>query len=239
MDKNLKKSERLVKYIALCGIASRRKAGDIVKDRRIKVNGIICDDMSKQIFPNDIVELDNKIIKAIEKKFYIMLNKPTGYVCTNEDIHAELKAVDLIKLETDAKLFSVGRLDKDSEGLIIFTNDGDFALKLSHPRYQILKHYIVTTNKPLTIELKDKLIQGVISDGENLHAERIDLLPNYRAKFILNEGKKREIRRLCQAVNLHVVSLKRMKIGKLELGNLEIGKFRELNETELQLLFIN
>lgn len=226
---------RLVKYISSCGVASRRKAGDLVAAGRIKVNGQICSDMSYQVTDNDVVMLDDNIISMEDRKVYIMLHKPVGYVCTNEDIHAELKAIDLIDLSQKFRLFSAGRLDKESEGLILFSNDGDFAKKITHPSFQVLKNYEVTTAKPLREEDIKKIISGTIKDnGENLKAENVTILADKFYKFTLNEGKKREIRRLVKFFpGNKVIKLKRISIGKLNLGNLPCGKYKELTPDEV------
>lgn len=238
-----KNSVRLVKYISSTGVASRRKAGDLVATGRIKVNGEVCFDMSRQISVSDCVMLDNNKISPEEQKVYVMLHKPVGYVCTNEDTHADLKAVDLIDLSRDFRLFSAGRLDKDSEGLILFSNDGDFVKKITHPSFQVLKNYEVTTLKKLPPDDINKIISGeIFDDGEYLKAEKVEIISekNKIYRFTLNEGKKREIRRLVKFFNGNkVVKLKRTSIGQLKLGNLECGKYRELTESEITLALKN
>jgi 23S rRNA pseudouridine2605 synthase len=242
-NSNQKNSVRLVKYISSTGVASRRKAGDLVADGRIKVNGEVCFDMSKQITAADCVMLDNTVIAPEERKIYIMLHKPAGYVCTNEDTHAELKAIDLIDLSREFRLFSAGRLDKDSEGLILFSNDGDFVKKITHPSFQILKNYEVTTVKKLFPNDINKITSGeILDDGEFLKAEKVEIISEKEKtyRFTLNEGKKREIRRLVRFFSGNkVIKLKRVSIGQLKLGNLESGKYRELTEPEISLALKN
>ena len=186
---------RLVKFIAASGAASRRKAGDLVKAGKITVNGKICTDPSLGIDREDKVALDGKILAAEEVKYYIALNKPVGYTCSNSDSHADKLAVDLIKTPTPARLYSAGRLDRDSEGLIIFSNDGDFVAKLTHPSFQVLKRYIVETDIELNSSIIERLTNGIIDDGEKLHADKIEKIAPRKYRFTLNEGKKREIRR--------------------------------------------
>ena len=238
-----KNSVRLVKYISSTGVASRRKAGDLVAAGRIKVNGEVCLDMSKQISATDCVMLDNSVISPEERKIYIMLHKPVGYVCTNEDTHAELKAVDLIDLSSEFRLFSAGRLDKDSEGLILFSNDGDFVKKITHPSFQVLKNYEVTTIKKLLPDDITKITSGkIFDDGEYLKAEKVEIISEKEKiyRFTLNEGKKREIRRLVKFFSGNkVIKLKRISVGQLKLGNLESGKYRELTEAEISLALKN
>ncbi|MBR7127272.1 MAG: rRNA pseudouridine synthase [Lentisphaeria bacterium] len=242
-NQNNENSVRLVKYISSTGVASRRKAGDLVAAGRIKVNGVVCSDMSRQITPQDTVMLDNSVITPEERKLCIMLNKPVGYVCTNEDIHAELKAVDLIDLSKQYRLFSAGRLDKDSEGLILFSNDGDLVKKITHPSFEILKKYEVTTAKKLHQADIDKIISGtIIDEHERLKAEKVEVLSekNRLYCFTLNEGKKREIRRLVKYFQGNrVIKLKRISIGSLTLGNLAEGKYRELTADEIALVLKN
>ncbi len=232
-------SVRLVKYISSTGAASRRKAGELVAEGRIKVNGEVCTNMAYQVTPSDLVTLNDTPIQPEERKLYIMLHKPVGYVCTNEDIHAKLKAVDLIDLSKNFRLFSAGRLDKDSEGLILFSNDGDFVKKISHPSFQVLKNYEVTTTKALTSDQIKKITSNtIVDDGEKLKAEAVEVISEksnlYR--FTLNEGKKREIRRLVKHFHPNqVVKLKRVSIGKLQLGNLPCGAYKELSLAEISL----
>ena len=135
--------ERLVKILSAAGLASRRGAGDLIKAGRVTVNGETVFEPGFRVAPSDRVEYDSVPVLAEERKVYIMLNKPRGYVCTNADPHADLKAVDLIRLTPPLRLFSAGRLDKDSEGLILFSNDGDYVARLTHPRHEILKVYQV------------------------------------------------------------------------------------------------
>lgn len=229
---------RLVKYISNSGIASRRKAGELVDAKRIKVNGKVCSDMSYQVKDSDVVSFDDQIISLEKRKVYVILNKPVGYVCTNEDVHAEQKAVDLIKLDDNIRLYSAGRLDKDSEGLIIFSNDGDFVAKVTHPSSRIFKRYEVTTTYSLTKTDFYNMTSGKMYDDEEfLKAERVEVLDEAKKLYLitLNEGKKREIRRMIRKCNNNrVVTLKRISIGKLSLGKLPVGEFRELSNDDIQ-----
>ena len=228
---------RLVKFIAASGAASRRKAGDLVKAGKITVNGKICTDPSLGIGREDKVALDGKILAAEEVKYYIALNKPVGYTCSNSDSHADKLAVDLIKTPTPARLYSAGRLDRDSEGLIIFSNDGDFVAKLTHPSFQVLKRYIVETDIELNNSIIERLTNGIIDDGEKLHADKIEKIAPRKYRFTLNEGKKREIRRMVKSANATVKRLKRIQIGNYILPpDLVSGDFKILSNDDLKML---
>ena len=163
-----------------------------------------------------------------------MLNKPAGYVCTNDDPHAAKRAFDLIKID-GARLFSAGRLDKDSEGLLIVTNDGDYAMQLTHPRYEIFKTYLVKTDAAISAGELDRLRHGIIDNGEQLLPQKIEATGSCIYRFILNEGKKREIRRMVADAGRKTVSLQRISIGSLKLGELKSGQWRFLSAEEVNL----
>lgn len=229
---NQASSRRLVKFLAEANVASRRAAADLVKAGRVKVNGATVLEPGVQVVDGDRVEFDGKLL-VIERKYYLVLNKPRGYVCTNSDPHAELKAIDLIKLGAPVRLFSAGRLDKESEGLLIFSNDGEFVDILTHPRYGVLKTYEVETDREL-VELElDRIRRGIWDEGEFLTVKKVERVGDRRYCFVLNEGKKREIRRLVMAVGARTERLCRMRMGAVELGDLGSGAWRELTPAEL------
>lgn len=228
---------RLVKFIAASGAASRRKAGDLVKDGKISINGRICLDPSFGVSNEDKVYLNGKLLAAEEVKYYIALNKPRGYTCSNADTYADKLAVELIKTPTPARLYSAGRLDRDSEGLIIFSNDGDFVSKLTHPSFRVTKRYIVETDIELNNNILQRLMQGIIDDGEKLHADLIEKISPRKYRFTLSEGKKREIRRMIKSANAQVKRLKRIQIGSYSLpADLIPGEFRMLTPAEVNSL---
>lgn len=220
-------------FLSLSGIASRRKCADIVKAGRVQVNGQVVTAPGYRINSGDKIDCDGQPVR-IEQRFYIMLNKPRGYACTNDDPHAGKKVFDLVKVE-GARLFSAGRLDKDSEGLLIITNDGGYAMQLTHPRYEIFKTYLVKTDAPVSAADLNRLRRGITDDGERLCPEKIEELGNCQYRFVLNEGKKREIRRMVAAAGRKTVVLQRISIGGLSLGNLEQGKWRFLADAEVKL----
>ena len=224
---------RLQKFMADCDVASRRACAEIIKKGRVTGNDEIVTEPVIRITPKDVVVFEGKRLKLNRKKYYIMLNKPRGYTCSTNDRHAEKLALDLINFP-DARLFGVGRLDKDSEGLILFTNDGDFANKIIHPSNEIEKRYLVDTNKTIDSKKFAQMRKGIIDEDEELRAKYIKQISPNRYMFIMNEGKKREIRRLVKWTKCRVEKLQRITIGALDLGTLPVGKWRHLTEKELK-----
>ncbi len=221
-------------FLSLSGVASRRKSTEIIKNGKVKVNDILTLNPGTKINQNDIITYDNKILK-IEKKYYIALNKPKGYTCTADDPYAEKKILDLIEDFNDIRLFTVGRLDKNSEGLIIITNDGNYANKLMHPSNEIEKCYIVDIDKPISNKQLTELRAGIVDEDDFLKPLSIKHINKNSYKIILNEGKKREIRRIIQFASRKVVSLKRISIGNFLLENIELGKWKEMSKNEINL----
>ena len=227
--------ERLVKFLSAAGVASRRAAGDLVKAGRIAVNGRTIREPGFRILPADTVTLDGRPVEPAGRFHYSMLNKPRGYVCTNADPHAPRKAVDLIRLDPPVRLFSAGRLDKESEGMILFSNDGDYVARLTHPRYEIRKTYLVRVTREFTEPELTRIRTGITDGGEHLRVISIAPAGNCLYRIVLNEGKKREIRRLTAAVGAPTLELRRIRIGGLALGDLPQGAFRELTPEEVAL----
>lgn len=221
---------RLVKYLSRSGAASRRGAGDLVLAGRVAVNGVVCLNPGMQISEQDLVTLDGAPVQQEARKYYIMLHKPRGYTCSAGDRHAEHLALELI--DVPARLFSAGRLDKESEGLILFSNDGDFIERLTHPRHGIRKKYVVTVSRPFTDGDIRRMTSGIMDDGERLAAIAVRKLDEKRYMFTLGEGKKREIRRMVAAMGAKTLRLKRIAVGNLLLGLLPVGKWRELTPEE-------
>lgn len=221
-------------YISKAGIASRRKSTELIKNGKVTVNGATITEPGYKLSPTDLVEYLGNTATIASKTYYIMLNKPRGYTCTASDPFAEKLAIDLIDIP-DARLFSAGRLDKESEGLIIFTNDGDYALKLTAPREQIQKTYLVETSRDLTDSEMATLRDGIVDEGENLFAEDLRKVSSRKYKFLMTEGKKREIRRLLKHFKIKTVYLKRIAIGKLFLENLAPGKWRTMSKDDIAL----
>ncbi|HNZ86441.1 MAG TPA: pseudouridine synthase [bacterium] len=226
---------RINKFLSSCGLGSRRKVEELIKKDLIFVNGKICNDLSKQISEQDIVEFQNKKLKIENKKITIMLNKPIGYLVTKTDDRGRKTIYDLLP-EKYKNLNYIGRLDYNSSGLLILTNDGDLNQKITKPKNKIPKTYEVTTDKKLTSQELKKLEHGVVIEGhKTLPAE---ILNANEDKFTITiyEGKKRQIRLMVASLNAKVVKLKRIQIGKLKLGNLELGKYKLLEDSSVNLL---
>ena len=236
MQKKSGGGERLVKFLAAAGLCSRRKAGDLVKSGAVACNGTTELDPSRKIGPADQVTVNGEPVAPPPAFRYILLHKPRGYVCTNADPHASRKAVELIGVPE--RLFSAGRLDKDSEGLLLFSNDGDYVAQLTHPRHEILKEYEVSTSPPLSAGALQRIRSGIRDDGELLSVRSVSELRPGHYRFVLNEGKKREIRRLVAAVGSSTLRLKRVACGGLKLGNLKCGAWRELSAEEVALTLL-
>ena len=230
---------RLQKYIAECGIASRRKAETLIDEGRVKVNGKRAV-IGAQITPGiDTVMLDGSKINHDTTPRYIMLNKPRGYVTTLSDEFGRKCVNDLVK-DAGQRLFPVGRLDKDSEGLLLMTNDGGFSFALAHPSGNVSKVYRVTVKPEITDEKFAALQSGLEIDRRRIKAADIEVLVSQPGRSVLlitlTEGKNRQIRKMCETANLEVARLKRVSIAGLKLGMLPTGKWRELTAEEVDKL---
>ncbi len=223
----------LTKRLSTAGIASRRKAAELIKDGKVTVNGKVETNPATVVGPADQIRVEGSSVAGTEEHVYIMLNKPRGYVCTNDDPHAKKKALDLIQLRHPVRLFSAGRLDKDSEGLIIFTNDGDFAARLTHPRNGIVKTYALSAEHPFTDEELQQMVDGVEHDGETLSAEEVWQTGKRKYMILLAEGKNREIRRIVEALGNRTKRLERMAIGDLRRGMLKPGQWRFMTRRDI------
>lgn len=226
----------LVKYLSFCGAASRREAERLIRSGHVTVAGAVEINPARRVDGSEPVALDGNTLTPPGQRHYVLLHKPRGYVCSNSDRHARLLAVDLIDIP-GAKLVSAGRLDKDSEGAIIFSDDGGFINFLAHPRYEVLKRYHVSTARSLSAGDLQRIRDGIRDDGEFLQVKAVRELVPGKYEFILNEGKKREIRRLVAACGNTVTHLVRVEIGGVALGALPCGKFRELTPAEVALLY--
>lgn len=227
---------RINKYISSSGICSRRKAEEYIKNRKVKVNGKVIFDLATIIDETkDIVMLDNNVIKINNDKIYIMLNKPIGYITTNNEQFGRKCTLDLIK--ENIRVFPIGRLDMDTEGLLLFTNDGEFSNKLMHPKNKIYKTYIVKLNKNVTKDMIFRLTHGVDIGGYITKEAKVRLIAKDIIEIKISEGKNRQVRKMCMAVGLKVLNLKRKSIGHLELGNLKLGTYRYLKKEDLKKIF--
>jgi 23S rRNA pseudouridine2605 synthase len=230
---------RLQKFLAEAGVASRRAAEKLIREGHIEVNGKTVTELGSKVDPaKDRVVVDGQPVKA-RRKFYIALNKPKGYISTRSDPEKRRIVTDLLPPEW-RQLYPVGRLDHDTEGLIFLTNDGEFALRLTHPRYGTRKVYEATVEGRIEPSQVKKLTEGIRDEGELLKATRARILSANNTRSVveieLTEGKNREIRRMFKALGHEVSRLARTQIGRIKLGELRSGKWRTLTEPEIKSL---
>ncbi len=231
--------ERLQKYLARCGVASRRHAEQMILDGLVQVNGVTVREMGVQIDEAlDIVAVDGKPVKLSSEMIYYILNKPQEVVTTCEDPQGRRTVLDL--LPKDIRIYPVGRLDYMTEGLLLLTNDGDLANQLTHPKYKIAKKYWVVVKGYISDQMILALRKGIdLEDGPTMPAE-IELLKRdpVQSDFFMTiyEGRNRQVRRMCAAVSLPVTKLRRVQVGSLKIGNLQPGQYRQLREEEVAAL---
>ena len=230
---------RINKYLASCGVASRRGADQLIQDGAVKINGRVCSMGDDVEVGSDSVSVNGKLVSAVKKFDYYIMNKPKGYVCTVKDDKGRKTVMDL--LPSNAKrLFPVGRLDYDTEGLLILTNDGDLTFKLTHPKNEVPKTYLVKTEKPVSDEDVQKLRSGVYIDGVKTKKCNVRLIESTKTgsklHITITEGRNRQVRKMFEAVNNNVDFLKRIKIGDLALTGLDRGEVRQLNRFEVDYL---
>lgn len=226
--------ERIQKIIAASGYTSRRKAEDLIAAGKVKVNGKVAS-IGQSASEKDTITIDGKKLPSPTKR-YILLYKPKGYVSTTADKFEKKIVTDLVN--TKEKLYPVGRLDKDTEGLLLLTNDGDFANNVIHPSNSPEKVYNAIINKPLKQEDEKKLLEGVRLEDGDAKAEKISTLTNNRksVSITIHEGRKRIIRRMLESLGYKIINLKRTRIGPITLRGLEPGKYRELRKKEIEIL---
>ena len=228
--------ERLQKYMASCGVASRRKCEEIILAGKVKVNGVLVSEVGIKIDPSkDEVEYDGNIISKEDKKVYIMLNKPEGYISSVKDEKDRKTILDIVKVEE--RIYPIGRLDYDSSGLLLLTNDGEIYNKIIHPRVEIIKKYIAVVNGEITEKDIKKFEIGIDIGGYITAPAELKVISYDRKvstiEIGIHEGKNRQIRKMCAALNHEVLSLKRIAIGEIKLGYLKRGEYRELNKEEI------
>lgn len=230
---------RLQKYLAMANVASRRASEAIILEGRVKVNGCVVTELGTKVSANDKVEVDGELVFIAKKKYYIMLNKPSGYVTTASDEMGRKTVLDLIS-DINDRVYPIGRLDKDTEGLLLLTNDGDFAYEVAHPKHNVEKVYhAFVSGVPGKIALS-KLEKGVIIDGIKTKSAYVDVLEVGKNSSVveikIHEGRNRQVRKMFEAVGHKVIALQRVAVGKISLGNLPIGKWRHLTEAEIKIL---
>lgn len=230
--------QRLQKVLAAAGVASRRRCEELIRDGAVRVNRKVVDKLPAFVDPEkDIITVNDKKIHAA-RKVYFLLNKPKGVICTNLDPQGRKKAIDIVKVRE--RIFCVGRLDIDSTGIIILTNDSELANKLTHPRYGLAKTYVVSVKGEVGGEQIEKLKRGVwLAEGKTNRASVKILKRSHKESLIevtIREGLNRQVRRMFAKVGHKVIRLKRTRIGKLNLRGLGAGKYRELNSSEIAYL---
>ena len=233
------KKLRLNKFLSNSGVASRRKCDEIIASGKVTVNGKVVTEIGSQINEKkDKVMVEGKAVCLPSSFVYIKLNKPKGYACTASDEKGRKTIYDLVDCEE--RLFSIGRLDYNTEGLIILTNDGDFANKVSHPRYDVEKEYRVTIEGKIKESELAVLRKGVVVDGQKMPPAKVKLLSQddnvSKISVVINEGQNRQVRRMFEAIGREIKLLKRVRIGSVRLGGLSRGQWRDLTEDELNLL---
>jgi len=228
--------QRLQKFLALCGVASRRACEQVIDEGRVTVNGKVVNQQGTKVNPlSDIVALDGRRIIP-EPKLYLLFNKPREVICTSSD-PAGRKTIHAFLPELPSRVFTIGRLDRDSEGLLIITSDGDLAQAVSHPRNMVEKIYLVAMSRALTADEQKRLKEGIYSEGELLRILAIRPAERERNRHIyeikISEGKNRHVRRMFAGLKMEVLSLKRVAVGTLKLGNLRVGQWRYMSGWEL------
>jgi 23S rRNA pseudouridine2605 synthase len=233
----MEKKKRLSKTLAAAGVASRRAAEKLIFEGRVKVNGSVEKVPQTLVDGNsDVILVDDEPIKGEEKKVYYILNKPHGFVCSNSRIGTKKLVIDLFA-HLQLRLFTVGRLDRDTTGLLLVTNDGHFANKVIHPSSNIAKEYLVKTVQEITdIHLK-AISKGTSIEDSWIRPVKVEKVRKGTLKIVVQEGKKREVRLLVQNAGLEILELSRIRIGGLRLGPIPEGTFREMTENEKRVIF--
>ena len=230
--------ERLQKFLANAGVASRRKCEELILQGKVEVNGKIITELGIKVTEKDVVKYNGKVVRPVDEFIYILLNKPIGYVTTVKDQFSRDTVLDLIKL--NKRIVPVGRLDMYTSGALILTNDGDFVNKLTHPKNEIDKTYNVTVRGKISNSEIQKLEDGVeIDEGYITKPAKVKILKveeekdMSRIQITIHEGKNRQVRKMCNAINKKVLALHRCKIGNIDVKNLKLGTWRYLTDKEV------
>ena len=226
---------RINKYIASSGVCSRRKAEEYILAGKVLVNGVVNTELGYKVKEEDIVVVDGKQISLEENKVYIMLNKPKGYVTTSKEQFGRPSVLDIVKVEE--RVYPVGRLDMDSEGLLILTNDGEFSNNVIHPTKHISKKYEVVLKENITETAIKKLESGVDIGGYVTRPAKVEKVTDKKILITIGEGKNRQVRRMIEAVDNKVLNLKRIAIGGLKLDKLKSGEYIKLDEKLINKIF--
>lgn len=237
MEKNMAEKSRLQKILASCGVASRRKAEEMILAGRVAVNGRPAKLGDSAAPGKDVITLDGERLSFFGKKYYLALHKPRGFVTTMRD-EKDRRCVAMLVEDVGERVYPVGRLDKDSEGLLLMTNDGEFANLVTHPKRHIAKTYRVTVRPSVDEEQLSRIATGIEIDGRMTAPAKVRVLEQQQGRVVLEivlyEGRNREIRKMCEALGLEVARLKRIAVGPVRLGMLPQGKYRELTKEEIK-----
>ena len=233
---------RINKYIALCGVASRRKAEELILAGRVTVNDEVMTELSYKVDEeNDIVKVDDKLIKEENKLVYILLNKPEGYITTVKDQFDRPSVLDLVS-DIKERVYPIGRLDYETSGLLLLTNDGDLTYKLTHPKHEVDKTYVARVKGKLTKEEIERFKTGLKIEDYTTAPAKVKVIKydeqrdSSLLEIKIHEGKNRQVRKMCKAINHPVLRLRRSAMGKIKIGDCEIGKYRYLTEDEIKYL---
>ncbi|MDY6826669.1 MAG: pseudouridine synthase [Bacillota bacterium] len=233
---------RLAKYLADAGIASRRRAEDIIRQKRVKVNGLIAVLPQTKVGENDLVTVDGKKVGRSEKKVYFLLNKPPGYISTAFDTHDRPTVIDLLK-EIKERVYPVGRLDADTSGALLLTNDGKLAYRLTHPSYNIKKTYRAWVKGMPDQNILDQMTKGLLIENRKTAPAEIIVIDRDKKQnlsmlqIVLTEGRKRQVKKMCTTVGHPVVQLHRINFAGLTVEDLAVGSYRALREEEKRRLY--
>ena len=229
---------RINKYIASAGVTSRRKADELIEAGKVKVNGVVMTSLGYHVEDGDVVEVQGSVVKPANKFVYYLLNKPTGYVTSTYDKEGRPVVTELVPDEI--RVFPVGRLDFNTSGLLILTNDGELSNRLMHPRNEFDKTYVARVKGTFTRALASRLARGVDIGGFVTSPAEVKVLKQEKnssvVEITIHEGKNRQVRRMFEAVGFEVVELERVRLGNLQIGRLAPGKFRKLSPAEVEML---
>lgn len=230
---------RLQKYLAGCGAASRRKCEEFITAGRVTVNGSVVTELGTQVEEGDVVTLDGKQMTPEEKKYYILYHKPMGEVCTASDPQGRATVLDRFR-DFPVRLFPIGRLDFDSEGLLLLTNDGEMMQRMLHPSREVNKTYLARVDGDVSLEAIRRLRAGVMLDERMTSPAEVRVIRRTGVETVvlvtIHEGRNRQVRRMFETVGHTVLLLRRVKFGPLEMGELKRGEWRELTEKEIEML---
>lgn len=227
---------RLQAYLAACGIASRRACEDIIRAGRVSLDGRVVTELGTRVSAGARVEVDGRPVEPEARKRYLALNKPAGVLSAASDPHGRPVAVDLLKPEVPERVYNVGRLDYESEGLLLFTNDGDFAGAVGHPSGDIEKEYRIRTDRPIPESFVKAFLRGIPEGGQILRARSAEAEDERTLRVVLIEGRNREIRRALAVFGLSAVRLTRVRVGPVTLEGLQPGAWRDLTDPEKEAL---